>query len=418
MSDTTRSPLAAWLRLLPWMLVVGALAGLAVKAIVDFEGLRLWWAGDRLDSPEGSGVIHSVVSGMIYTTAMWSVLMETKRFLLARYPISTWRDGALHVVAIASTATLTFVLIGVLDPVLCEVIGIPDDGDGPPLAVIAGVAFSMTLVLSTLMYLVEFYRRLRDAEHARLQAELSALRAQINPHFLFNTLNSIAALIRVAPSQAEGVTERLADLFRYTLRASQHPTVTLRDELAATQLYIDIEQVRFQDRLLVYVKVDPAVGRAQVPSLLVQPLVENAVKHGVARTDGPCVVRVRAHLAEHVAPRRAQVPTVELQVFDTGPGFDSRDPEVVLQRGSGLANVRDRLRLLYGDAASLHLMADGVVLRFPFRAVETERTGLIGDGLPADALPGDGLLGDGVAADELPHEVMVVSPQTAAHDER
>ncbi|MEM8560446.1 MAG: histidine kinase, partial [Bacteroidota bacterium] len=411
MSDATRTYLAARLRLLPWMLGVGVASGLAVKAIVDLEGLRLWWEGDRLHGPEVSGVIHSIVSGMVYTTAMWSVLLETKRFLLARYPISTWRDGALHVVAIATAATATFVLIGILDPVVCAIFGLEDDGDGPPLAVIAGVAFSMTLVLSTLMYLVEFYRRLRDAEHARLQAELSALRAQINPHFLFNTLNSIAALVRVAPSEAEGVTERLADLFRYTLRASKHPTVTLRDELDATQLYIDIEQVRFQDRLLVHVKVDPAVERAQVPSLLVQPLVENAVKHGVARTDGPCVVRIRAHIAEHVAPGRAPGPTVELQVFDTGPGFDSRDVDTVLQRGSGLANVRDRLRLLYGDAASLHLMADGVVLRFPFRAMEIERTGLMGDGLPGDGLPGNGLLGDGVATDELPHEVTVVPSQ-------
>ncbi|MEL6443598.1 MAG: histidine kinase [Bacteroidota bacterium] len=409
MPGPSRTYLPARLRLLPWMLLLGALSGLAVKALIDFEGLRLWWEGDRLRGPEVTGVIHSVASGMIYTTAMWSVLLETKRFLLTRYPISTWRVGALHVVAIATTATATFVLIGVLDPVVCAVFGIEDDGEGPPLVVIAGVAFLMTLVLSTLMYLVEFYQRFRDAEHARLQAELSALRAQINPHFLFNTLNSIAALVRVAPSEAEGVTERLADLFRYTLRASQHPTVTLRDELEATQLYIDIEQVRFQDRLLVHVKVDPAVARAQVPSLLVQPLVENAVKHGVARTDGPCVVRVRAHIAEDAGAGRTPAPMVELQVFDTGPGFDSRDPDVVLKRGSGLANVRDRLRLLYGNAATLHLLADGVVLRFPFRAMEIERTGLTGDGLPSDPA-----LGDGLRADDLPHAVTVVSPQTAA----
>ncbi|MEO1074689.1 MAG: histidine kinase [Bacteroidota bacterium] len=412
MSDATRAYLLRRLRLLPLMAVVGIGAGWVVFALEDAPRFLASWTSGW-GSPAFIDLVHSSLSGLIYTVGMWNVVLEAKRVLTARWPIVTWQTAAVHIVAIASIATLAFVLFKQIDPVLCAVLGLPDNGKEPPMVVIMGVAFVFTAFVTALTYTVEFYQRFRDAEHARLQAELSALRAQINPHFLFNTLNSIAALIRVAPSEAEGVTERLADLFRYTLRASQHPTVTLHDELEATQLYIDIEQVRFQDRLLVHVKVDPTVARAQVPSLLVQPLVENAVKHGVARTDGPCVVRVRAHIAEDAGAGRTPAPMVELQVFDTGPGFDSRDPDVVLKRGSGLANVRDRLRLLYGKAATLSLLADGVVLRFPFRAMELERTGLTGDGLPSDRA-----LGDGLAADDLPHEVTIVSPQTAARDKR
>ncbi len=342
------------------MLGVGVMAGLLVMVMVDLESLRAWAVSGRpLTDPNRLDVLHSVLSGVLYTVPMWTVMLESKRLLTRRWPISDGRTIALHVMAIALATTATFVVLRPLDSLLCLLIGVEDSPGEPPLGLIVAISFVFTLVVSSMAYLTEFYGRVRAAEQARMQAELSALRAQINPHFLFNTLNSIAALIRIAPNQAEGVTERLADLFRYTLRASQHPTVTLRDELAATQLYVEIEQARFRDRLVVEVDVSPDVMSAEVPSLLVQPLVENAVKHGAQRVEGACAVRVRARLVG-----RKQI---EIEVRDTGPGFDTTDIEHVLARGTGLANVRERLRLVCGDEASLTLLADGVALTFPLR---------------------------------------------------
>jgi signal transduction histidine kinase len=342
------------------MVGVGAAAGVLVLALKDGAALGAWATGEHAWSrPYRLEVLHSALSGVLYTVVMWNVVLESKRQLTRRWPIEGPRSIGLHVLAIGLAATAVFVVLQPAADVLCVVLGLEDSSDGPPLALIAGVTFVFTIVTTALAYLIEFYGRLRASEQARTLAELSALRAQINPHFLFNTLNSIAALIRIAPDQAEGVTERLADLFRYTLRASQYPTVTLRDELSATQLYIEIEQARFRDRLVVEVDVSPAVLAAEVPSLLVQPLVENAVKHGVAQTEGACAVRLRVRLDG--------AQCVEIEVRDTGPGFDTADAEVVMARGTGLANVRERLRLGCGDDATLTLLPDGVVLRFPLR---------------------------------------------------
>jgi signal transduction histidine kinase len=177
--------------------------------------------------------------------------------------------------------------------------------------------------------------RARAVEQMRAelaQAELRALRAQIHPHFLFNTLNSIASLIGSQPRAAEDVTMRLADLFRYTLRASEREHSTLGQELAFLRDYLEIEQVRFGDRLKVEEDIEPGVEQALVPSLLLQPLVENAVRYAIgARAEGGTL---------RIAARR-NGDRLTLEVIDDGPGFDDGAPPS--GTGWGLHAVRERL---------------------------------------------------------------------------
>jgi len=201
-----------------------------------------------------------------------------------------------------------------------------------------------------------FHRRSVEARKEAVSAQIGQLKAQINPHFLFNSLNTIASLARTAPEKAEAVTEDLAEMFRYSLQTGELDTVPLRDELAAIRLYIAIETARFGERLVWREDIPDAVLHTPVPSVIVQPLVENAVKHGLGRSDAPCTVTLRASRAEG---------RLMLRVSDTGPGFDSLDPAVVLTRGIGLANVSKRLAAQYGAAAVFRLHPDGVEIGIP-----------------------------------------------------
>ncbi|PAP77317.1 histidine kinase [Rubrivirga marina] len=186
--------------------------------------------------------------------------------------------------------------------------------------------------------------RLIDRERALIrqtsEAEMAALRAQINPHFLFNALNTVAALIRDTPDRAEATVEHLAALFRDVLNASGEALVPLRDELRLVRRYLHVEEARFGDALGVELEVEDGVEDTPVPAFAVQTLVENAVKHGVERKRGGGTVTVRA--------RRA-ADGVEIAVEDTGAGL----PPGGAVYGVGLSNVADRLRLLYGPSASL-----------------------------------------------------------------
>jgi LytS/YehU family sensor histidine kinase len=165
------------------------------------------------------------------------------------------------------------------------------------------------------------------------QAELRALRAQVNPHFLFNALNAIAALIPLDPVRAEAMTERLAEIFRYTLQGSERERVPLREELDFVRAYLEIEHARMGERLRVEESIAPDALDCDVPPLVLQPLVENAVIHGAASRPEGGTVRI-------VARREGQ--SLRLEVVDDGPGFDpSADGD-----GFGLHSVRERVRVL------------------------------------------------------------------------
>jgi two-component system LytT family sensor kinase len=176
------------------------------------------------------------------------------------------------------------------------------------------------------------------------EAELRALRAQINPHFLFNSLNTVADLIVRDPVRAETMTLRLASVFRHVLAHSSRPLTTVRDEIEFLRAYLYIEEARFGDRLRVEIAVDPAVAGDAVPSLILQPLVENALKHGLAPKVGP------GHLSISVC---AEDGFLRLRVEDDGMGLSGRrEPQ-----GVGLSNVAERLATLYQDRASVAMEA-------------------------------------------------------------
>ncbi len=178
--------------------------------------------------------------------------------------------------------------------------------------------------------MVESFRRYRSGrerterlERHLAEARLEALQMQLQPHFLFNTLNAIASLIHVNPAQADKMVSRLGDLLRAALNHSHLHEVTLAEELAFLEKYLDIEQVRFGDRLEVRFEIDAAVRDVLVPNLILQPLVENAIRHGISQRPGPGQILIRAHAA-------ADETAVAIEVCDNGVGLEG-----VARRGLG-----------------------------------------------------------------------------------
>jgi hypothetical protein len=194
-------------------------------------------------------------------------------------------------------------------------------------------------------------RSLREEETQRLasEAELRALRAQLNPHFLFNALTTIGYLIDTAPERALTTLLRLTDLLRHVL-GSDRKKSTLGSELALITAYLDIERARFEERLSVEIVVPDDLHATPIPPLLIQPLVENALKHGIApyREDGRLCLRARIDDSTHGAP------TLVIQVEDSGPGL-SGPPRRLSGGGVGLTNIEQRLERIYGGAASFTL---------------------------------------------------------------
>jgi len=184
--------------------------------------------------------------------------------------------------------------------------------------------------------------RLRE-EAAR--AELSALQARINPHFFFNTLNTISSLLAKDPDEAEDVVQTLADLFRYTFKAAGKGPVALDEEIEFTRGYLTIEQARFEERLRVEWDLDPDALALRIPGLIVQPLVENAVRHGISPRAGGGSIRISARLTEG---------RVRVEVTDDGAGLDG-SPRELIRDGHGLGNVQARLIAYYRGAAALEL---------------------------------------------------------------
>jgi two-component system, LytTR family, sensor kinase len=176
-----------------------------------------------------------------------------------------------------------------------------------------------------------------------MRAQMSALKMQLQPHFLFNTLNAIMVLVRQqSAARAEEMLGRLSDLLRCVLDEGEAQEVPLHRELDYVRLYLSIELIRFEDRLRVAIDVDPAVLDAAVPHMALQPLVENALRHGIARTSAAGTIHISA---------AAEGSSIVIRVKDDGPGFGG--DERAEGWGIGLANTRARLAQLYGDAASL-----------------------------------------------------------------
>jgi signal transduction histidine kinase len=214
--------------------------------------------------------------------------------------------------------------------------------------------------------MVELELRAKELSELAASAQLAALRAQIHPHFFFNSLNSIAQLVSTDPRKAEACIERLAEVFRYLTRRAERDFVPLADELEISEAYLDIERARFGDNLAIERRVEAGALRQFIPNLILQPLVENAVRHGISRKVGPGRLTIEAALVDgHLV----------LRVSDDGIGMSSDTLATVYERGLGLRNIRDRLARLYGvEVAPEITSAPGtgttVVLRLPATAAD------------------------------------------------
>jgi two-component system LytT family sensor kinase len=214
-------------------------------------------------------------------------------------------------------------------------------------------------------------RDLHEQEIRKLatEAELRALRAQINPHFLFNALTTVGHLIQTAPDRALETLMRLTQLLRGVLRRSEGEFATLGQEIELIESYLDIERTRFEDRLRVMIDVPPSLRQIRVPALLIQPLVENAIKHGVSPCRAGGEVMILARLARGrgdqtfataSAPMSAE-ETLQIWVRDTGAGASERELAHGRARGIGLQNVEQRIKRHYGGAATFGIRsASGV----------------------------------------------------------
>jgi len=217
-----------------------------------------------------------------------------------------------------------------------------------PLAVVFGLGAMVHGSLRGRVQLMEekLHEKEVTEERARklaAEARLRSLESRIHPHFLFNTLNSISSLIAVNPSRAEQIVGRLAALLRASLDTSNQPLIPLRQELAMVESYIDIERVRFGDKLRGSVKVPTELQDAKVPPMSVQSLVENAVKHGITPQSGGGEILVTAS---------AENSGLRIEVRDTGPGFDL----AAIPAGHGLDSLVERLDALYGAKARLNFL--------------------------------------------------------------
>ena len=192
-----------------------------------------------------------------------------------------------------------------------------------------------------------FEHRLAEQEHLLMEARVAALANQINPHFLFNTLASISSLIRSQPETARVLIVKLSALLRRLLRSQDH-FVTLREELAAVEEYLDIERVRFGPTLTVQKEIDEGSLDTIVPSMILQPLVENSIKHGLGRKLGEGRIVIRS---------RRSGGLVTIEVIDNGVGLPPTRMESESDSGIGLRNVNERLRVIYGAPYQLKLIS-------------------------------------------------------------
>ncbi|MFW6201359.1 MAG: sensor histidine kinase [Gemmatimonadota bacterium] len=349
----------------------GAAAFLLVLASQLFVWINLW----PIRASWTQAMLWAVPQLLIWSGLALGVLELSRRL-----PLTGGRAlprVAFHLAASAVGAFLALAILDVSDRLLgwSALMGAPAKliSDFEMTVVHLHLGIGAYWVVLGLHHASRYHRESREGavrasrlEAELVQAQLHALQMQLNPHFLFNTLNSIAVLMRRDVEGAERMLHRLGELLQTTLDHGGRQHATLAEELDYLERYLEIEKVRFGDRLDVVYDVDPTTRELRVPFLILHPLVENAVRHAVAPRDRPVRIRIRA-------ARVAQ--GLELAVRDDGPGVpDSWSPD--RDAGVGLTNTRERLTTLYGDDFELELgdsPAGGFVARIVLPAEGPEQ---------------------------------------------
>ncbi len=332
-----------------------ATLGLPAKPFFDDKNRAFWnlqtagWAGYfllRTLSGFANGLTLAFLVPVAVSTAtgysLTLVLGAVYRELIRRTPVVTWAGSIGAILTAAGIYSL-------IDAWIFNTIQRP--GEAFQLGLFLGTIFLDFVVIaawSALYYAINFFLvveeqadRLQTLEGQASSAQLAMLRYQLNPHFLFNTLNSISTLVLLKQTErANAMLSRLSSFLRYTLVNEPLGQVTMEQEIETLKLYLDIEKMRFEERLRPIFEVDPVVLKARLPSLLLQPLVENAIKYAVTPLEEGADIIVSARLA---------VDRLRITVADTGAGPTDKKPEPGTSTSVGLANIRDRLAQAYGQ---------------------------------------------------------------------
>jgi sensor histidine kinase YesM len=332
--------------------------GLGLAALWSLVGLafasELYLSSNSLGRPITWG---EAISGPLEDWYAYGLLSLPVVWLARRYPPeggSRWTTAAIH---LAAALVFSFAWV-----VLRSLVGMVDSsvaGDSATFAEIFGPLLVKTFPFNLLIYGVivsvshamDYYRKYHERtvqtlelEKHLTEARLQALLHQLKPHFLFNTLNGIASLMHTDVEAADRMLVRLGELLRITMSHTGAPQTTLREEVAFLERYLDIERIRFRNRLEVKIAIDEGALDALVPSLILQPIVENAVRHGIEPQSRTGRVELTG---------TCEAGQVILTVADNGAGLPAGAPG---REGIGLTNTRARLRQLYGDRQNFELV--------------------------------------------------------------
>lgn len=300
---------------------------------------------------------------------LWVLAIPLISLVRRRFPST--RHGVLlslplHLVLCAAI-TITYEVIGFYCGRLSGAAFLKVDlMDKVPWLIFKGALFTLTFYVAVVVidWTLEYRARYQETARHLATAQLHALKTQLHPHFLFNTLNSISVLVRKADNElALKMVNGLADLLRYSLRAMKIDHVPLSEEVDFVRRYLEIQAVRFSDRLQIAIELDPEAAPARLPNLILQPIVENAIKHGVSRRAGASRLEI---VARPLAPNRLRI-----EIRDDGPGPDAPPLPAEDSVGLGLAHVRSRLAQLYpkNHAFTLEARPGGgttAILEIPF----------------------------------------------------
>ncbi|MEK6408187.1 MAG: histidine kinase [Acidobacteriota bacterium] len=307
---------------------------------------------------------------------IWAGLTPFILWLARRFPIERWNWVRSLMVHLGVSLFIGFATRVLHDLMLFSLLA--DSGGSFSVSRLLMSVYFMTdygvmiyWLILLISYAFDYQRRYREGEvratrlEAQLaQAQLQALKMQLHPHFLFNTLHSISALVHKDPDAADKMIARLGDFLRLTLDNSGAQEVSLQQELEFLKCYLEIERIRFADRLTVQMDIEPQTLDARLPNLILQPIVENAIRHGISPRTGPGRIEIEA---------RRLNGNLQVQVTDNGPGIPSAsNTGAIIKEGVGLANTQARLKQLYGNDHRLDLSnaAGGgltVILEIPFR---------------------------------------------------
>jgi len=350
-----------------WLLVAAAWLALALTSV-----------GTLTENARSAGIgvvfrdflVIQLIDWVVWLALLWPLfavldatpLVPPQRLRNAVLRVAAWPSVAAVHAAIAYPALVAAARLLDLSPVIWQLSAATRLGTFTDDLLNAGVPFGIYALLRRVHRRRLELARAANLERSLLRARLHALDLELRPHFLFNTLNAITALVRSEPAQAERMLITLADLLRVTLGRTGEE-VTVGEELDQLDLYLDIQRVRFRDRLDVKIDVDADVMSAYVPGMILQPLVENALTHGLAPKIGGGTIRISVERDGN---------TVVLRVVDDGVGLPPAGP---VER-TGVGNTRERLRALYGDAQSVTLTSvpsGGAMseVRLPFREAPT-----------------------------------------------